>query len=648
MIQLRNKLKVWFAKGKYPTEGQFADLIDSLFHRGEDMLGIDKIEGLQTALDSKAAKGAASGVLQNELHVKVTTTGIPKGKVFPKNTNTEQVLNEALNPEDYSGNLDVPGIITARNFIKKGALSENKDIYIAPIGGLDNEMAEGTEEKPYKTLDYALLQLPPIVTAKVKFYLMDGGMVIFNQGLLNLFAAINWGKNPVLYGFTSLIRDDFVTKGVVEEFNDFTKKAYDKNGDQPMDWHKNFYWGHVVKYSNGTYGINGTHGQGQLKCAGFTEGLEATEINKIETMLLFSDNRVDPTDFFSSGKALIVNNCRVANNNGKNLNILTDSIQFNNCLIQPGKTLRIKNNAVLNSCMIITQENDTEPLISVVSGKENDLTSNLFEHLRPELLTNLKPCIRYEHGSSGRYMRNYVKGFPIGVEFEPNTHVYNCYGHYPNHFEDVGVLFNIKGSNVSFGQSEWYGKNSIRLFGVNYLFSLNGGLDNMHFVFAQGQIYNQPQEAVFVPKTGGEWREGQVKLTALKSRPDKYIDAVRQNSFYVHNQLFPEIDPYDYEIEIQGEVKDYLFIGNINQNLTVSIHYNLVQENTCFGGGSMLLTNSFHPGIMEHNRYGAELVAFSKEIANRFIKLTYETPPLQEGEEPETFKLIISVKRQII
>ena len=294
--------------------------------------------------------------------------------------------------------------------------------------------------------------------------------------------------------------------------------------------------------------------------------------------------------------------------------------------------------------MIITQENDTEPLISVVSGKENDLTSNLFEHLRPELLTNLKPCIRYEHGSSGRYMRNYVKGFPIGVEFEPNTHVYNCYGHYPNHFEDVGVLFNIKGSNVSFQQSEWHGLHKVCAWNYNYIFALNGGIDNMHFVFAPGQFQGGTPKGVFVPKEG-EWRNGQVGLSALKNRPDRYICPVRKNSFYVDVFLYPEEELSDIVVELKNNSKGFFRIGRTDQNSEIKIDFSFMRGGL-FGGGTIILTNKPDNQISQFTPYGDDCgIKFSKETLSETINFKYDDTVAPDGSDTT---LRFTVRRQII
>lgn len=51
-IQTIKQLKAWFRKGLYPTEGQFADLIDSFRHKGE-RVPIQDVEGLTEAVNGK-------------------------------------------------------------------------------------------------------------------------------------------------------------------------------------------------------------------------------------------------------------------------------------------------------------------------------------------------------------------------------------------------------------------------------------------------------------------------------------------------------------------------------------------------------------------------------------------------------------------
>ena len=49
-IQTIEQLKKWFSKGEYPTESQFADLIDSFLHKSVGELPISRVEGLADKL----------------------------------------------------------------------------------------------------------------------------------------------------------------------------------------------------------------------------------------------------------------------------------------------------------------------------------------------------------------------------------------------------------------------------------------------------------------------------------------------------------------------------------------------------------------------------------------------------------------------
>lgn len=63
----RNQLKNYFITGKKPTQGQFAEWIDSFFHNTEDTLSIAQIAGLATALADKASiASVATGFVKNQ------------------------------------------------------------------------------------------------------------------------------------------------------------------------------------------------------------------------------------------------------------------------------------------------------------------------------------------------------------------------------------------------------------------------------------------------------------------------------------------------------------------------------------------------------------------------------------------------------
>ncbi len=50
------QLKAWFKRGKYPTEVQFADWIDSFFHKEDDKIPISSVDQLPEHLNNKYAR----------------------------------------------------------------------------------------------------------------------------------------------------------------------------------------------------------------------------------------------------------------------------------------------------------------------------------------------------------------------------------------------------------------------------------------------------------------------------------------------------------------------------------------------------------------------------------------------------------------
>ena len=59
------QLKAWFKRGKYPTEAQFADWIDSFFHKEEDKVPISSVEELPEQLNGKYDAAAGKQLEDN-------------------------------------------------------------------------------------------------------------------------------------------------------------------------------------------------------------------------------------------------------------------------------------------------------------------------------------------------------------------------------------------------------------------------------------------------------------------------------------------------------------------------------------------------------------------------------------------------------
>lgn len=62
-VTARNTLKQWFETGKKPTQSQFANLIDSFFHKSDDTMSIAGVSGLAAVLAAKASTAQITTIL---------------------------------------------------------------------------------------------------------------------------------------------------------------------------------------------------------------------------------------------------------------------------------------------------------------------------------------------------------------------------------------------------------------------------------------------------------------------------------------------------------------------------------------------------------------------------------------------------------
>lgn len=79
----RNLLKSWFGTGNKPTQGQFAQWIDSFWHK-EDTIAITDVQGLQTVLGGKAAASSLGTI-----DAKTMPAGGASGDVLAKASNAD-------------------------------------------------------------------------------------------------------------------------------------------------------------------------------------------------------------------------------------------------------------------------------------------------------------------------------------------------------------------------------------------------------------------------------------------------------------------------------------------------------------------------------------------------------------------------------
>ena len=87
------QLKAWFKRGKYPTEAQFADWIDSFFHKEDDKIPIDAVEQLAEQLNGKY-DAAQAKELQAQIADAVDKTTAVQKDIDALYTNIEELEAE--------------------------------------------------------------------------------------------------------------------------------------------------------------------------------------------------------------------------------------------------------------------------------------------------------------------------------------------------------------------------------------------------------------------------------------------------------------------------------------------------------------------------------------------------------------------------
>lgn len=87
------QLKAWFQRGKYPTEAQFADWIDSFIHKEEDKVPISSVEGLSEQLNGKY-DAAQAQELQKQVEIAVSRAEANQKDIDALYTNVEELEAE--------------------------------------------------------------------------------------------------------------------------------------------------------------------------------------------------------------------------------------------------------------------------------------------------------------------------------------------------------------------------------------------------------------------------------------------------------------------------------------------------------------------------------------------------------------------------
>ena len=144
-IQTREVLKTYFETGDYPTEAQFAALIDSLFHKTEDSLPLTSVDGLAAQL---AALRRADLDLSNRMSLDYMTRA--QVLALLQQTNTPVAFVEQL-PEPSADTMDRLYIVVSANGFtanvtkKEGlphAASADAGNIIGPFGTVVEEEVE--------------------------------------------------------------------------------------------------------------------------------------------------------------------------------------------------------------------------------------------------------------------------------------------------------------------------------------------------------------------------------------------------------------------------------------------------------------------------------------------------------------------------
>ena len=98
------QLKAWFKRGKYPTEAQFADWIDSFFHKEDDKIPIDAVEQLAEQLNGKYDAAQAKELQAQIADAVDKTTAVQKDiDALYKNVEELEAEDERLDGRITSG-----------------------------------------------------------------------------------------------------------------------------------------------------------------------------------------------------------------------------------------------------------------------------------------------------------------------------------------------------------------------------------------------------------------------------------------------------------------------------------------------------------------------------------------------------------------
>ncbi len=120
------QLKAWFKRGKYPTEAQFADWIDSFFHKEEDKVPISSVEGLPEQLNGKYDAAAGKQIEDNFRKLKTEYEAHEQSSRKQFNNIADNI--EELEAEDERLQGEIDDLNTEVDNIHKKDAAQDKEI----------------------------------------------------------------------------------------------------------------------------------------------------------------------------------------------------------------------------------------------------------------------------------------------------------------------------------------------------------------------------------------------------------------------------------------------------------------------------------------------------------------------------------------
>lgn len=501
--------------------------------------------------------------------------------------------------------------------VNNTATASNMVLYVNAATGSDTT-GDGSSGSPWKTLEFALKSIPRLVSVgNIKINFAAGVYTVTDYCLILLSEFLLY-KNLTFVGSLGTVRSDFTAQTAVAD-NPFKRQVVGAT------FTENQYMGYCARHDNTaptyTYSPIGPHGPSDLSAALHPEGRWTGAIMSYDTQFIFASNK-SPKGLFGTA-ALKFQDCRITPSLNADFvlsSISVCSIIFSNCRIDTPTNYRVRliGRLSISDCIFLTA-NTTAHAVSIEDVMESQISSIFIAHSNPSVSSG--NGLQYSQATSFVY-RCYIYGFAYGIEFDGNVNLLTKYGHYPNVIENVGCCFRLIHSNARLMFGESYGDHKLYLLDVNYVFALQGSLDGIHFVFDGGRLAGDasPLLGWFVPSTGGTWQGNATKLTALRSKPERYQDSVRGVSFY-YPGLFPEVDKL-FATTLANSGSGSIDVGDSTMNDVIEINYRL-RRGSLVEKGVIILTGLNDTEISRESYFGPCGITFGKSVSGNTIQLTW-------------------------